>query len=419
MGKCGGHELNYVSDVDVIFVYEPVEGADDDGRRPGRDPAGQPPDAGLLGPHRRGHDLAGRRRPAARGQGRAAGAHPGQPPRLLRAVGEHLGVPGAAQGPAGRRRPRAGAASTSRWSRRWCGRPPSATASSRTPRRCGAGSSSTSRPTRPSGSSSSGPAGCATSSSPSSCSSWCTAAPTSGSGAPTTLSALAELTRGGYVGREDGEALHDAYAFLRTLEHRIQLHRLRRTHVVPEDEPSLRRLGRSLGLHQGPGRRPSTRPGSTTAARCAGCTRSCSTGRCSPPSPGCPAPRPGCRRRPRATRLAALGFADPDAALRHLEALTAGVTRTVQHPADAAAGDARVVRRGTRPGRRAVRLPPDQRVARPHAVVPQDAARRGRGRPAAGHAARAPRATPPACSRASRRACGCWGRTSSRCPPRR
>ena len=24
MGKCGGHELNYVSDVDVIFVYEPA-----------------------------------------------------------------------------------------------------------------------------------------------------------------------------------------------------------------------------------------------------------------------------------------------------------------------------------------------------------------------------------------------------------
>ncbi|MFC6345464.1 bifunctional glutamine-synthetase adenylyltransferase/deadenyltransferase, partial [Nocardioides hankookensis] len=28
MGKCGGHELNYVSDVDVIYAYAPVEGAD-------------------------------------------------------------------------------------------------------------------------------------------------------------------------------------------------------------------------------------------------------------------------------------------------------------------------------------------------------------------------------------------------------
>ena len=29
MGKCGGRELNYVSDVDVIYVVEPVEGADE------------------------------------------------------------------------------------------------------------------------------------------------------------------------------------------------------------------------------------------------------------------------------------------------------------------------------------------------------------------------------------------------------
>ena len=100
MGKCGGHELNYVSDVDVIFVHEPS------GRRrrgpgaPGRDPARQPPDAGLLRADRRGHHLAGRRGAAARGQGRPADPHPRQPPGLLRAVGEHLGVPGAAQGAA-------------------------------------------------------------------------------------------------------------------------------------------------------------------------------------------------------------------------------------------------------------------------------------------------------------------------------
>jgi glutamate-ammonia-ligase adenylyltransferase len=34
---------------------------------------------------------------------------------------------------------------------------------------------------------------------------------------PTTLSALARLTERGYVGREDGRSLHDAYAFLRVL----------------------------------------------------------------------------------------------------------------------------------------------------------------------------------------------------------
>ena len=69
---------------------------------------------------------------------------------------------------------------------------------------------------------------------------------------PTTLSALARLTERGYVGREDGRALHEAYSFLRTLEHRIQLYQLRRTHVVPEDEAALRRLGRSLGYTREP-----------------------------------------------------------------------------------------------------------------------------------------------------------------------
>src|SRR3546814_418279 len=70
--------------------------------------------------------------------------------------------------------------------------------------------------------------------------------------ASTTLSALADLTRGGYIGREDGQAMHEAYAFLRTLEHRIQLHQLRRTHVLPDDEHELRRLGRSIGLLRDP-----------------------------------------------------------------------------------------------------------------------------------------------------------------------
>ena len=70
--------------------------------------------------------------------------------------------------------------------------------------------------------------------------------------APGTLQALDTLTARGYVGREDGEALHAAYEFLRTLEHRIQLQHLRRTHVVPTDEESLRRLGRGMGFTKEP-----------------------------------------------------------------------------------------------------------------------------------------------------------------------
>src|SRR5690606_22863209 len=57
---------------------------------------------------------------------------------------------------------------------------------------------------------------------------------------------LAQLAAGGYVGRDDAEQLDHHYRFLRLLEHRIQLHRMRRSHLVPAGEPDLRRLGRSM-----------------------------------------------------------------------------------------------------------------------------------------------------------------------------
>ncbi|MFN8194096.1 MAG: bifunctional [glutamine synthetase] adenylyltransferase/[glutamine synthetase]-adenylyl-L-tyrosine phosphorylase [Nocardioidaceae bacterium] len=142
-----------------------------------------------------------------------------------------------------------------------------------------------------------------------------------------TLSALAELTRGGYIGREDGESMAAAYAFLRTLEHRIQLHQLRRTHVVPDGEDALRRLGRSVGFLKDPvpalekewnhHRREVRRlheklfyrPLLAAVARI---------------------PGQGARLSAEAAgqRLAALGYQDPVAALRHLEALTSGLSRT-------------------------------------------------------------------------------------------
>ena len=63
MGKTGGHELNYLSDVDVIFVHEACDGADD---HAGRDRRGHPArrrgHEAVPRAHRRGHDLGGRRR---------------------------------------------------------------------------------------------------------------------------------------------------------------------------------------------------------------------------------------------------------------------------------------------------------------------------------------------------------------------
>jgi glutamate-ammonia-ligase adenylyltransferase len=63
---------------------------------------------------------------------------------------------------------------------------------------------------------------------------------------PATLPALAALAAGGYVGRQDAAELATAYRFLRSLEHLLQLRRLRRTHTLPEDPAALRRLGRAL-----------------------------------------------------------------------------------------------------------------------------------------------------------------------------
>jgi [glutamine synthetase] adenylyltransferase / [glutamine synthetase]-adenylyl-L-tyrosine phosphorylase len=62
-----------------------------------------------------------------------------------------------------------------------------------------------------------------------------------------TVDALAALSRGGYIGREDAANLTASYEFLRLLEHRLQLQRLKRTHLLPEvdDEEGLRWLARA------------------------------------------------------------------------------------------------------------------------------------------------------------------------------
>ena len=49
---------------------------------------------------------------------------------------------------------------------------------------------------------------------------------------PTTLDVLATLASRGYVGRDDGANLAASYRFLRLLEHRLQLQRMRRTHLA-------------------------------------------------------------------------------------------------------------------------------------------------------------------------------------------
>jgi glutamate-ammonia-ligase adenylyltransferase len=141
-----------------------------------------------------------------------------------------------------------------------------------------------------------------------------------------TLAALHALTAGGYVGRDDAASLDEAYRFLRTLEHRIQLHRMWRTHVLPDATDELRRLGRSMGMRTDPAQALTDvwkrhafdvrrlheklfyRPLLLAVARLPG-----EQTRLTPDAAR--------------TQLAALGYADPAGALRHLEALTSGLSR--------------------------------------------------------------------------------------------
>ena len=66
-----------------------------------------------------------------------------------------------------------------------------------------------------------------------------------------TLPALAALHEGGYVGGDDAVSLADAYRFLRAAEHRLQLRRMRRTHLVPVEGPERRRARPQHGLPPG------------------------------------------------------------------------------------------------------------------------------------------------------------------------
>ncbi len=65
-----------------------------------------------------------------------------------------------------------------------------------------------------------------------------------------TVDALSALTAGGYVGRDDGANLNASYQFLRLLEHRLQLQRLSRTHLLPafDDEQNMRWLARAAHI---------------------------------------------------------------------------------------------------------------------------------------------------------------------------
>ncbi|SDQ04120.1 bifunctional [glutamine synthetase] adenylyltransferase/[glutamine synthetase]-adenylyl-L-tyrosine phosphorylase [Quadrisphaera sp. DSM 44207] len=140
-----------------------------------------------------------------------------------------------------------------------------------------------------------------------------------------TLEALERLSAFGYVGRHDAAALDRDYRFLRVLEHRLQLHRLRRTQLVPEDDADLRRLARAAGV---PGGADGLRAEWAAVRRrvrrlhelffyrpllAAAAQLSTDEVQLTPDAAR--------------ARLAALGYRDPAGALRHIAALSSGVSR--------------------------------------------------------------------------------------------
>ncbi|GAB4063612.1 bifunctional [glutamine synthetase] adenylyltransferase/[glutamine synthetase]-adenylyl-L-tyrosine phosphorylase [Angustibacter speluncae] len=139
-----------------------------------------------------------------------------------------------------------------------------------------------------------------------------------------TLEAIEQLSTYGFIGRDDAAALDRAYRDLRVIEHRLQLARLRRTHLLPTSDDDLVRLAASArhedrqalerrlrdtralvrSLHE----RLFYRPVTAAAARLSADEVRLTTEAAQ-------------------DRLHALGYHDPAGAMRHLEALTEGVSR--------------------------------------------------------------------------------------------
>lgn len=140
-----------------------------------------------------------------------------------------------------------------------------------------------------------------------------------------TLPALGALAEQGYIGRVEAAEFSRDYRFLRLLEHRLQLSRLRRTHLMPTDPDALRVLARASGL-------------ASTAAelteqwqRTKHAVRSLHERLFYRPLLSAVAALPdgglSLSSEQAEARLAAIGFHDPRGALKHIAALTGGVSR--------------------------------------------------------------------------------------------
>jgi glutamate-ammonia-ligase adenylyltransferase len=139
------------------------------------------------------------------------------------------------------------------------------------------------------------------------------------------LDALSALAEQGYIGRtEAGEFARD-YRFLRLLEHRIQLSRLRRTHLMPRDSDELRVLARATGVATSANDLTEQWQRTKIAVRRLHerlFYRPLLSAVAALPEEGL-----ALSSEQASARLAAIGFLDPKGALSHIAALTGGVSR--------------------------------------------------------------------------------------------
>ncbi|WP_433781865.1 bifunctional [glutamine synthetase] adenylyltransferase/[glutamine synthetase]-adenylyl-L-tyrosine phosphorylase [Actinomycetospora sp. CA-101289] len=149
---------------------------------------------------------------------------------------------------------------------------------------------------------------------------------------PNTLEALSALADGGYVGRDDAANLAASYRFLRLLEHRVQLQKMRRTHLFPPDDDvaGLRWLARAAKL-RADGSRDAVGALQHERARHTVRVRRLHEKLFYQPLLESVARVPGealvLTSDSAMRRLKALGWTSPQGALGHLEALTSGVSR--------------------------------------------------------------------------------------------
>lgn len=142
------------------------------------------------------------------------------------------------------------------------------------------------------------------------------------------LQLMAALADGGYVDREDAATLSSAYRWLRAAEHRIQLWDLRPVHVLPTEAADRERLARAMG-YRGTMEQSARDAFEADLVRHRSAVRGIHEDLYFRPllEAFAATPKTGLSREGAERRLVALGFRDVAGAVRTFEALTAGLSR--------------------------------------------------------------------------------------------